>query len=69
MFLCTGNRTGDEPAVVGCPTNKFQCYNGNCIWSAWLCDGDQDCTQGINLLSNPEISNFLIILSIVALKG
>lgn len=55
MFLCTGNRTGDEPAVVGCPTNKFQCYNGNCIWSAWLCDGDQDCTQGINLLSNPEI--------------
>ena len=23
---------------MGCPTNKFQCRNGECIWAAWVCD-------------------------------
>jgi len=35
-----------EPAVVGCSANKFQCHNGQCIWSAWLCDGENDCHDG-----------------------
>lgn len=27
-------------------TDKFQCLNGECIWKAWVCDGDSDCEGG-----------------------
>lgn len=43
-------KTGDDseeapvaPPVVGCPLNKFQCHNGDCIWSSWVCDSQPDC--------------------------
>lgn len=26
--------------------DKFQCISGECIWKAWVCDGDQDCEFG-----------------------
>ena len=27
-------------------TDKFQCSSGECIWKAWVCDGDKDCETG-----------------------
>lgn len=35
-----------EPSVIGCPANKFQCHNGDCIWAAWVCDKENDCVEG-----------------------
>jgi len=34
------------PPVLGCPDNKFQCHNGDCIWAAWVCDKENDCVEG-----------------------
>ena len=33
------------PAVLGCPRGKFQCNSGDCIWAAWVCDGEPDCSE------------------------
>ena len=35
-FLCATER-------VTCPSNRFQCSNGRCIFIGWKCDGDDDC--------------------------
>jgi len=43
------NTTNPEPVsppVLGCPANKFQCHNGDCIWAAWVCDQENDCVEG-----------------------
>lgn len=43
------NTTNPEPVappVLGCPANKFQCHNGDCIWAAWVCDKENDCVEG-----------------------
>jgi len=43
------NSTNPEPVappVIGCPANKFQCHNGDCIWAAWVCDKENDCVEG-----------------------
>uniref|UniRef100_T1IZM8 Sortilin-related receptor n=1 Tax=Strigamia maritima TaxID=126957 RepID=T1IZM8_STRMM len=29
-----------------CGENHFMCDNGNCIWQAWVCDGESDCDKG-----------------------
>ncbi|TRY76952.1 hypothetical protein TCAL_09210 [Tigriopus californicus] len=35
------------PAPSGCSSNnKFECKNGECIWQAWVCDKDLDCSDG-----------------------
>ena len=34
------------PPVLGCPQHKFQCHNGDCIWTAWVCDQENDCQDG-----------------------
>ncbi|XP_033333706.1 sortilin-related receptor [Megalopta genalis] len=33
--------TTEEPKV--CSENRFQCFNGDCIPNAWVCDGSIDC--------------------------
>eukprot|EP00092_Neocalanus_flemingeri_P022770 GFUD01024690.1.p1 GENE.GFUD01024690.1~~GFUD01024690.1.p1 ORF type:complete len:2176 (-),score=631.55 GFUD01024690.1:299-6826(-) len=43
------NTTSGEPVappILGCPANKFQCHNGDCIWAAWVCDKENDCVEG-----------------------
>ncbi|XP_046571738.1 low-density lipoprotein receptor-like isoform X2 [Haliotis rubra] len=30
----------------GCSTSHFQCTSGECIVSAWVCDGEADCQDG-----------------------
>ena len=35
-----------HPEVVGCPQHKFQCNDGSCIWAAWVCDTEADCSHG-----------------------
>merc|ERR1719233_2543308 len=43
------NNTNPEPVsppVIGCPSSKFQCHNGDCIWAAWICDQENDCVEG-----------------------
>ena len=35
-----------DPPVAGCPENKFQCHDGDCIWSNWVCDKAPDCAGG-----------------------
>jgi len=43
------NNTNPEPVsppVLGCPSSKFQCHNGDCIWAAWICDQENDCVEG-----------------------
>ena len=32
----------EQPRV--CREHQFQCYNGDCIEQAWVCDGSQDCS-------------------------
>lgn len=29
-----------------CREHQFQCYNGDCIENAWVCDGSNDCPSG-----------------------
>lgn len=33
------------PKPVNCPANFFQCYSGECIPDAWVCDGTPECSQ------------------------
>ena len=35
-----------DPPVAGCSDNKFQCHDGDCIWSNWVCDNGPDCAGG-----------------------
>lgn len=34
----------EQPRV--CRQHQFQCYNGECIENAWVCDGSNDCPSG-----------------------
>ena len=36
-------QTSEIPKV--CPANHFQCSNGDCILSSWVCDGSTDCSD------------------------
>ncbi|XP_078620640.1 uncharacterized protein LOC144887344 [Branchiostoma floridae x Branchiostoma japonicum] len=29
-----------------CHPNEYECHNGDCIYSRWQCDGDEDCNDG-----------------------
>lgn len=45
------------PDGQSCPLSAFQCRNGKCITSAWLCDRDDDCEDAVNgTLSSDEIN-------------
>lgn len=37
-------QTTEQPRV--CREHQFQCYNGDCIENAWVCDGSKDCLVG-----------------------
>ncbi|XP_050504155.1 sortilin-related receptor-like isoform X9 [Diabrotica virgifera virgifera] len=39
------NPTSHRPNAT-CESNEYQCNTGNCILTAWLCDGDADCIGG-----------------------
>ncbi|KAL6422754.1 hypothetical protein ACFW04_010753 [Cataglyphis niger] len=36
--------TTEQPRI--CREHQFQCYNGDCIENAWICDGSNDCPSG-----------------------
>ena len=33
-------------ASDSCPNGTFQCSDGKCISKSWLCDGENDCSDG-----------------------
>ena len=33
-------------APDSCPEGTFQCSDGKCISKSWLCDGENDCSDG-----------------------
>ena len=39
-------QTPSPTAVGGCGENRFRCNDGECIWQAWVCDGEKDCDGG-----------------------
>ncbi|XP_066589021.1 sortilin-related receptor-like [Prorops nasuta] len=53
-FGCPSSKdvTTDLPSTVTteqsriCKEHQYQCYNGLCIESSWVCDGSQDCSMG-----------------------
>ena len=54
-----------SPPVLGCSRGKFQCDSGDCIWAAWVCDGEKDCAGGedeVSLLGSVLKSSVNIIL-------
>ena len=32
--------------TMHCGPTKFSCTSGECIWQAWVCDGQNDCDNG-----------------------
>ncbi|XP_043272593.1 uncharacterized protein [Venturia canescens] len=42
--------TGTERSAVGgkCKPKHFECRPGECIPSPWVCDGEEDCTNGLD---------------------
>jgi hypothetical protein len=40
-------REGDE-ILNTCPSEQFQCEPGECIYSQFVCDGEPDCSNGLD---------------------
>ena len=40
-------REGDE-LLKTCPSEQFQCEPGECIYSQFVCDGEPDCSNGLD---------------------
>ena len=40
-------REGDE-LLNTCPSEQFQCEPGECIYSQFVCDGEPDCSNGLD---------------------
>ena len=38
--------TDDDMERVICGSDQFQCQSGECIFSGYVCDGEQDCSNG-----------------------
>ncbi|XP_020710796.1 sortilin-related receptor isoform X2 [Athalia rosae] len=60
--LGCGNPDGptEEPVTTEhlrtCREYEFQCYNGECIADAWVCDGSSDCSSGEDELDCGEVT-------------
>ncbi|XP_068085129.1 uncharacterized protein [Anabrus simplex] len=44
----TGVKRDGTGAAVDCKENEFQCQPGECIPDSWQCDGDEDCSNGVD---------------------
>lgn len=55
--------------IDACPQNTFHCSNGKCINRDFICDGENDCGDGSDEVSNIEknlslkqfVQNFIVI--------
>jgi hypothetical protein len=49
---------GDRNLSLECQPNSFRCNDGQCILTAWKCDGDADCSFGKSIYSKPLVNQF-----------
>ena len=47
LFLCNYIVCSAElPVSAGCPSDTYQCRDGDCISDDWRCDTELDCSEG-----------------------
>ena len=47
----------DSTSTSSCSESSFRCHSGKCITSAWLCDRDDDCEDGIDGAPSSDEAN------------
>lgn len=44
--ICNRYHHHTHSFLPDCSGFKFKCDDGKCIWQTWVCDGDNDCSNG-----------------------